>query len=726
MSSRRRPLPRTARRTVATLGVALLLSAAPLWSAQITIVNSDGPGEGLNDTTGVAPVVGNPGTTLGAQRLNVLQAAANHWASRLSSSVELTLDAAFDPLACASNAAVLGSAGAGSVWTGATPVANTWYPVSLANSLAGFDLCPTPGGCGPGVPTSDIVATLNLDVDDIAGTCSVSGGACTFDADCPMSETCGCLVGVSWWYGIGAQPAIGTISLYDTVLHELGHGLGFSTQVDLVTGAEMGMTPDIFETYLEDHASGMTWPALTDMQRAASAVAQGDDELHWVGEASQVDCGYLEDGAGTTGHLRMYSPSPLQPGSSVSHWDTSFVPNELMEPAATLFAEERMTRALMQDLGWSPIVITARAAGDVNGNNSEDMAVLSIDFVTGENLVHVIDGSSGVDLGPLAFAPAFYPLDMEIVDHFGGTTADEVAVLLHNPYGGEVRVLVRDLSSGALLSTLFFGSDYEPVDMEVVRNYGDSAAAEIAVLGKRRGTKEFVRTTMRDASSGALINHVFHAESFGPIDLEVVPNFAGTAEDELAVLARNCGNANVIVDVRDVSSGAKLNQVLYGSDATMIDLEIMPDITDPSGTSADEVVVLGRRTSDRSVRVWVKDAQNGFKHNVVFFPPEAEPLDIEIVPDFGGGSTVDEIALLARREDDGRTTVKIKDAGTGFTATTLVYWTDREPRDLTVLDDFSGNNVAEIGMLAVKDADNVRRAHIRDAAGTTLLSTDLP
>ena len=44
-----------------------------------TIVNNDGAGEGFNDTTPVAPIGGNPGTTLGQQRLNVFQAAANVW-----------------------------------------------------------------------------------------------------------------------------------------------------------------------------------------------------------------------------------------------------------------------------------------------------------------------------------------------------------------------------------------------------------------------------------------------------------------------------------------------------------------------------------------------------------------------------------------------------------------------------------------------------------------------
>ncbi len=46
-------------------------------AATIVIVNGDPAGVGFNDPTGTAPVGGNTGTTLGQQRLNAFQAAAN-------------------------------------------------------------------------------------------------------------------------------------------------------------------------------------------------------------------------------------------------------------------------------------------------------------------------------------------------------------------------------------------------------------------------------------------------------------------------------------------------------------------------------------------------------------------------------------------------------------------------------------------------------------------------
>jgi len=66
------------------------------------------------------------------------QYAVDIWASLITSSVTINVNAQFAPLA----PGVLGSAGASSIhrnFAGA-PIANTWYPQALANSLAGSDL----------------------------------------------------------------------------------------------------------------------------------------------------------------------------------------------------------------------------------------------------------------------------------------------------------------------------------------------------------------------------------------------------------------------------------------------------------------------------------------------------------------------------------------------------------------------------------------------------------
>jgi hypothetical protein len=314
------------RRSLACAALALSVQGAAVSGASATVTfvinNLDGPGEGFNDPTPVAPVPGNPGTTLGEQRLNAFQAAADAWGQILNSAVTIAVDAQMSPLPCDAVSALLGQAGPTLAFRDfpSAPRAATWFSVALANSLAGSDQAPGVG---------DIGAAFNSDIDSNPN----------------------CLTGVTWWYGIGAPPAPGTIPFFDVVQHEIAHGLGFLTFVDLATGQKLLGFDDIDMTFLEDHSTGMSWPALTDPGRMASAVDTGD--LHWTGSQAN-DCAAAILTAGfEEGHTRMYAPNLLQPGSSVSHWDTVLTPNELMEPFATLDPDHRLTDRLLADTGWT-------------------------------------------------------------------------------------------------------------------------------------------------------------------------------------------------------------------------------------------------------------------------------------------------------------------------------------------------------------------------------------
>jgi hypothetical protein len=63
-------------------------------------------------------------------------------------------------------------------------------------------------------------------------------------------------------------------------------------------------------------------------------------------------------GADLAGRPLMFAPNPLVGGSSVSHWDTSLSPNQIMEPniSGDLFhsvtTPRDLTFSLMRDLGW--------------------------------------------------------------------------------------------------------------------------------------------------------------------------------------------------------------------------------------------------------------------------------------------------------------------------------------------------------------------------------------
>jgi hypothetical protein len=65
------------------------LAPRPASAATIVINNINAPGVGFNDPTPRAPVGGNPGTTLGAQRLFIFNYAAAIWGSILPDNITI-------------------------------------------------------------------------------------------------------------------------------------------------------------------------------------------------------------------------------------------------------------------------------------------------------------------------------------------------------------------------------------------------------------------------------------------------------------------------------------------------------------------------------------------------------------------------------------------------------------------------------------------------------------
>jgi hypothetical protein len=244
----------------ACLAAALALgAAAPAQAATIVIVNQNGPGDGFNDPTPVAPVGGNPGTTLGQQRLNAFQRAAEIWGATLTSTVPIRIGASFVPLACTATSAVLGSASADEIWSDFpnVPRAATWYPSALASKLAGQDMA------SPGEP--HIVAHFNSRLGLFPD----------------------CLPGSGFYLGLDDQFG-DQIDLVTVLLHEFAHGLGFQTFTNHQTGAEIQGLPSIWDYYLLNNRTGKLWVEMTDAERAASAVTWRGLSWNGAGVTSAV------------------------------------------------------------------------------------------------------------------------------------------------------------------------------------------------------------------------------------------------------------------------------------------------------------------------------------------------------------------------------------------------------------------------------------------------------
>ena len=74
-------------------------------------------------------------------------------------------------------------------------------------------------------------------------------------------------------------------------------------------------------------------------------------------------------GADDAGRPLLYTPNPVLPGSSVSHWDPSASPDLLMEPfiSPTLSNTVDLTKFVFEDEGWFQPRVTSVGGGPVAG-----------------------------------------------------------------------------------------------------------------------------------------------------------------------------------------------------------------------------------------------------------------------------------------------------------------------------------------------------------------------
>jgi FG-GAP-like repeat/FG-GAP repeat len=384
---------------VLTMTLVVPLGASAAHAATVTIKNIDAIGVGFNDTTPATPVGGNTGTTIGAQRLNAIEFAGKIWGSILVSNVTIEVSASFAPLDCSELEATLGSAGPYTAFRNFTnaPVADTWYPVALANALSGTDLDPL---------NSDITARFN----------GAIGTTCLFPQ--------------TWYYGLDAKPGSGQTDFVTVSAHELAHGLGFLSFVNLKTGAKFfGFNDTYMRNLVNNGASPPDYPSMTDAQRVAASIATGN--LLWVGANVQSWSSGLTEGAVGT-RVRMYAPNPAVVGSSVSHWDTVLTPNQVMEPSYTVpLHKPRIEQPLFRDIGWT--VPSGDATHDFNADGISDIVWRD---TSGNVAVWLMNGVTATSTGGLGLVP----LSSSIVGQRSFSSSDVTYDLLWRDTSGNTSI----------------------------------------------------------------------------------------------------------------------------------------------------------------------------------------------------------------------------------------------------------------------------------------------
>lgn len=208
---------------------------------------------------------------------------------------------------------------------GALPVANTAYPVALANALCGAD---------QNGATAEISASANS---------TIAWDFCTTNC--------------TW-----ADP--NKYDFVSTMIHELLHGVGWVDNI-LDTGSFDG-TPNIFSRFIACNGAtdgvctdGQPLTELAEGQVLAAALRVGSGKLSFTGANAKAAFAGEFAGAATVQGPFLFAPNPYQQGSSISHWDDANATNlgRMMNAATGPGPSSRVVDAItlmsLKDLGWS-------------------------------------------------------------------------------------------------------------------------------------------------------------------------------------------------------------------------------------------------------------------------------------------------------------------------------------------------------------------------------------
>lgn len=195
------------------------------------------------------------------------------------------------------------------------PFQNVWYPASLAEAISGKDL---------------------NDGD--------------FEIEMKINSN------MNWYFGVDSKSQAGKFDLITVVLHEIAHGLGFSSSMKLVNSNTQGQYGQsgsnyIYDMFLQNAGkikltnSGVFGNPSTDLKDALTGNAL------YFGLRNSKYANVLP---------KLYAPTAFNEGSSISHFDESYYPqgnpNSLMSPnvrsAEVNQAPGDLLLRCLQDLGW--------------------------------------------------------------------------------------------------------------------------------------------------------------------------------------------------------------------------------------------------------------------------------------------------------------------------------------------------------------------------------------
>jgi hypothetical protein len=143
---------------------------------------------------------------------------------------------------------------------------------------------------------------------------------------------------------------------------------------------------------------------------------------------------------------------------------------------------------------------------DLNGNGAPELAILREHPFDNWVSVQAMDTASGYRFPWLGFDPQYRPVRFRVLDDLNGNGSQEVAVLAVRRGSGNQKVWVKDTLTGESIRQVFFGKQFIGEDMDIVPDINGNGTPELVVLGRRDDGK--IAAIIKDSKTAEFISWV--------------------------------------------------------------------------------------------------------------------------------------------------------------------------------------------------------------------------
>jgi hypothetical protein len=143
---------------------------------------------------------------------------------------------------------------------------------------------------------------------------------------------------------------------------------------------------------------------------------------------------------------------------------------------------------------------------DLNGNGAPELAILREHPVDNWVSVQAMDTASGYRFQWLGFDPQYRPVRFRVLDDLNGNGSQEVAVLAVRRGCCNQKVWVKDPLTGQSIRQVFFGKQFIGEDMDIVPDINGNGTPELVVLGRRDDGK--LAAIIKDSKTGEFVSWV--------------------------------------------------------------------------------------------------------------------------------------------------------------------------------------------------------------------------